>query len=196
MLSVLTQMWCGNRLWDTDLHVHSCGADHHHRGLPVSRLLRTLQVPECSQLQGGVASWSHPYRIFIITLQHVWLFVCVCVCQIDTKESNIDAVENGRPPRPLSPPTIKPQVSWDLAASCHSENIHVYTRTVTKELSGLSGPTAADVYCSGAPGPKHWGARWWQWWGGPDLIPGWRDDEWREQHKWGGFSVRGGQSHR
>lgn len=35
----------------------------------------------------------------------------VCVAQIDTKENDMDAVENGRPARPSSSPTTKSQVS-------------------------------------------------------------------------------------
>ena len=34
-----------------------------------------------------------------------------CVSQIDTKETDVDAVENGRPARTSSSPTTKSQVS-------------------------------------------------------------------------------------
>lgn len=35
-----------------NFHVHLCGPRDHHRDLPVSRLLRALQIPQRSQLQG------------------------------------------------------------------------------------------------------------------------------------------------
>lgn len=37
--------------------------------------------------------------------------VSLSVSQIDTKENDVDAVENGRPARPSSSPTTKSQVS-------------------------------------------------------------------------------------
>ncbi len=40
------------RVFDPDVHVYLRGAHHHHRGLPVARVLRSLQVPQRTQLQG------------------------------------------------------------------------------------------------------------------------------------------------
>lgn len=34
------------------VHVHICGPGHHHCHLSLPRLLRTLQIPQCPQLQG------------------------------------------------------------------------------------------------------------------------------------------------
>lgn len=47
--------------------------------------------------------------------------------QIDTKENDVDAVENGRPARPSSSPTIKSQVTHVVfigIATNHSPSFH------------------------------------------------------------------------
>lgn len=52
------------RVFDPDVHVYLRGAHHHHRGLPVARVLRSLQVPQRTQLQGtgcGPAGMSSLY---------------------------------------------------------------------------------------------------------------------------------------
>lgn len=49
---MLTLTLTALRFRDADLHVHAGRPDRHHRGLFVSRLFRTLQVPQRPQLQG------------------------------------------------------------------------------------------------------------------------------------------------
>lgn len=42
-----------SRLSRPHIHVHIRGPGYHHRHLPLPCLLRTLQIPQCPQLQGG-----------------------------------------------------------------------------------------------------------------------------------------------
>lgn len=43
------------RVFSCNVHVHVCSLDHHNYYLPVSRLLWTFQISQCSQLQGNNA---------------------------------------------------------------------------------------------------------------------------------------------
>ncbi|XP_029706595.1 CSC1-like protein 2 isoform X3 [Takifugu rubripes] len=85
-----------------------------------------------------------PTSMFTLVVLIITIVVCLShVCfghfkylsahnyKIDTKESNIDAVENGCPPRPLSPPTTKPQQQMYIAQVLQDPN--------TEEPGGGSG---------------------------------------------------------
>lgn len=82
-------------------------------------------------------------------------FVSIFVAQIDTKDTDVDAVENGRPARPSSSPTTKSQVS---AVGGTESGICCGAAAAPSDWCFRSSPAAAaDVHCSGAAG------RWQRW---------------------------------
>uniref|UniRef100_A0A671VFX2 Transmembrane protein 63B n=1 Tax=Sparus aurata TaxID=8175 RepID=A0A671VFX2_SPAAU len=142
-----------------------------------------------------------PTSMFTLVVLVVTIVVCLShVCfghfkylsahnyKIDTKENDVDAVENGRPSRPSSSPTTKSQVT-----GCNSRTLvlkcigcvalaHLCV-VVLCPAAAAAAAAAADVYRPGAPGPKLGRAGRWQRRGGPRVVPGRGDVERREQHQ-------------